>query len=111
MEGKGIYTFASGVKYDGELKNGMFHGQGTLHFPNGYISFTRTILYCLHRYLVLEVCSYIFENYLLSSKYVAKWENGIAVEGKYQFTDGLDYEEENWYIQVYYRLCSTYYEI
>lgn len=36
MEGKGVYTFASGVKYDGQLKNGMFHGQGTLHFPNGY---------------------------------------------------------------------------
>ena len=65
MEGQGKYGFASGARYEGEMMDGMFHGKGTLFFPNG-------------------------------SKYVARWERGIAIEGKYSFTDGLDYEENNW---------------
>ena len=35
MEGKGKYSFPTETQYDGEMKDGMFHGQGTLHFPNG----------------------------------------------------------------------------
>lgn len=35
MEGNGNYTFPTGTKYEGEMKDGMFHGKGTLHFPNG----------------------------------------------------------------------------
>uniref|UniRef100_A0A673BHL9 MORN repeat-containing protein 5 n=1 Tax=Sphaeramia orbicularis TaxID=375764 RepID=A0A673BHL9_9TELE len=31
----GTYTFPSETKYVGEMKNGMFHGKGVLHFPNG----------------------------------------------------------------------------
>ena len=49
MEGKGKYAFPTDTKYEGEMKDGMFHGQGTLSFPNG-------------------------------SKYVATWDNGIAVD-------------------------------
>ncbi|XP_002167332.2 MORN repeat-containing protein 5 isoform X1 [Hydra vulgaris] len=35
MDTKGIYQFPDsiGTKYIGEFKDGMFHGDGTLHFP------------------------------------------------------------------------------
>ena len=35
FEGKGKYDFPTGTKYEGELKDGMFHGKGTLFFENG----------------------------------------------------------------------------
>lgn len=35
MEGKGEYTFPTDTKYVGEMKDGMFHGKGVLHFQNG----------------------------------------------------------------------------
>ncbi|XP_069465753.1 MORN repeat-containing protein 5 isoform X2 [Ambystoma mexicanum] len=35
MEGAGKYTLPTDTRYEGEMKDGMFHGQGTLHFPNG----------------------------------------------------------------------------
>lgn len=35
MEGKGEYTFPTGTRYVGEMKDGMFHGKGVLHFQNG----------------------------------------------------------------------------
>ena len=35
MEGRGEYTFPTESKYVGEMKDGMFHGKGVLHFPNG----------------------------------------------------------------------------
>ncbi|XP_061763294.1 MORN repeat-containing protein 5 [Nerophis ophidion] len=35
MEGEGEYTFPSQTKYVGEMKDGMFHGKGVLHFLNG----------------------------------------------------------------------------
>ncbi|KAL0479470.1 hypothetical protein AKO1_007637 [Acrasis kona] len=36
MEGYGCFTFGdSGSKYTGEMKDGMFHGEGVLVFPNG----------------------------------------------------------------------------
>jgi hypothetical protein len=35
LEGSGKYTFPTETKYEGELKDGKFHGQGTLYFPNG----------------------------------------------------------------------------
>eukprot|EP00794_Sanderia_malayensis_P016296 gene16296-17931_t len=37
LEGKGEYSFPSTIKtkYVGELKDGMFHGTGTLYFPDG----------------------------------------------------------------------------
>jgi hypothetical protein len=37
MEGRGTYTLASGVKYVGDMVDGEFHGEGTLHFPNGAV--------------------------------------------------------------------------
>lgn len=35
MDGKVEYTFPTETKYMGETKDGMFHGKGVLHFPNG----------------------------------------------------------------------------
>ena len=35
MEGNGKYNFPTETQYEGEMKDGMFHGEGTLFFPNG----------------------------------------------------------------------------
>ncbi|CAF0860137.1 unnamed protein product [Didymodactylos carnosus] len=35
-------------------------------------------------------------HYANGAKYEATWKNGIALEGKYTFPDGLAYESENW---------------
>ncbi len=35
LEGTGNYTFPTETVYKGEMKDGMFHGKGTLYFPNG----------------------------------------------------------------------------
>ena len=35
MEGKGKYEFPTETKYEGDMKDGEFHGKGTLFFPNG----------------------------------------------------------------------------
>eukprot|EP00075_Anas_platyrhynchos_P037247 XP_027326500.1 MORN repeat-containing protein 5 isoform X4 [Anas platyrhynchos] len=35
MEGRGSYTLPTGTEYRGELKDGMFHGEGELLFPGG----------------------------------------------------------------------------
>ena len=34
MEGKGVYTFPTETRYEGDMYDGMFHGRGTLYFPN-----------------------------------------------------------------------------
>jgi hypothetical protein len=33
--GKGVYTFTSGAKYEGEWKQDLKHGKGIYTFPNG----------------------------------------------------------------------------
>ena len=35
LEGKGKYNFPTETRYEGQLKDGMFHGKGVLFFPNG----------------------------------------------------------------------------
>ena len=35
MEGKGQYNFPTETRYEGDMLDGMFHGNGTLYFPNG----------------------------------------------------------------------------
>lgn len=35
LEGTGSYTLPTDTKYEGEMKDGMFHGKGTLYFPSG----------------------------------------------------------------------------
>ena len=33
--GDGVFTYPSGVKYQGKFAKGQFHGEGTLVYPNG----------------------------------------------------------------------------
>lgn len=33
--GQGVFTYPSGVKYQGSFFKGQFHGEGTLIYPNG----------------------------------------------------------------------------
>eukprot|EP00392_Amoebophrya_sp_AT5.2_P010594 g10659.t1 len=35
-------------------------------------------------------------NYPHGGKYIANWERGVAVDGQYQFSDGLKFEDHNW---------------
>jgi hypothetical protein len=35
MEGKAKYILPTETSYVGEMKDGMFHGEGTLYFPSG----------------------------------------------------------------------------
>ncbi len=35
MEGKGKYKLMTGSIYDGDMDDGMWHGNGTLHFKDG----------------------------------------------------------------------------
>ncbi|OCT65620.1 MORN repeat-containing protein 5 isoform X1 [Xenopus laevis] len=36
------------------------------------------------------------------SKFIAQWNHGIALQGKYTFADGLEYDKEDW------RYCDQY---
>ena len=56
----------SGTVYEGEMKNGHFHGKGKLIFENG------------------GQYSAIWEN------------GKAVEDGKYTFPDGLEYDEDNW---------------
>ena len=35
QNGKGLWTFPSGQVYHGGLRNGLYHGHGTIKFSNG----------------------------------------------------------------------------
>jgi hypothetical protein len=52
-----------GAQYNGEMRDGMFHGRGILTLKNG-------------------------------AKIDGVWENGVLVERKYIFNDGLEFNEE-----------------
>ena len=39
MEGKGIYYFNNGEKYDGEWKNNLKEGKGIMYDKNGKLKF------------------------------------------------------------------------
>ena len=55
-EGSGKYTYPHGEKYEGEWKNGKYHGQGTYTFPNGgkYVGDGRKIKNMVKENLLLE---------------------------------------------------------
>ena len=55
-EGSGKYTYPHGEKYEGECKNGKYHGQGTYTFPNGgkYVGDGRKIKNMVKENLLLE---------------------------------------------------------
>ena len=64
FHGKGKFTYENGVIYEGEFEKGRFHGKGVMIYPNG-------------------------------GKYTGEWERGKLLKGTYQFADGLDFEEPN----------------
>ncbi|XP_072016006.1 MORN repeat-containing protein 5-like [Amphiura filiformis] len=78
----------TGSGYEGDHKNGRMEGKGKYTFPtdtkyegdmkDGQFHGKGTLF---------------FPN---GSKYEATWENGIAVQGKYTFADGLGYDEPEW---------------
>ena len=69
-QGLGKHKFPNGVIYDGLLDKGEFHGEGTLIYPNGVSCF-----FFISR----------------QGRYVAKWDRGKLIEGKYFFYDNLEY--------------------
>lgn len=38
--GHGVLQLADGNRYEGEFRNGQFHGRGTLYFPEGKLDGT-----------------------------------------------------------------------
>mmetsp|Transcript_1292 Transcript_1292/g.2247 ORF Transcript_1292/g.2247 Transcript_1292/m.2247 type:complete len:203 (-) Transcript_1292:71-679(-) len=64
-EGEGKFHFPNGVVYEGQFRKGEFHGEGALVYPNG-------------------------------GAYKAKWDRGYAIDGMYMFNDGLPYEDRDW---------------
>lgn len=64
--GVGKFYFPNGVIYEGEFYKGEFHGEGTLIYPDG------------------------------KGKYKAKWERGKMMAGDYYYFDDLQFEAQNW---------------
>ena len=42
-QGVGKFKFPNGVVYEGNFDKGEFHGDGTLHYPNGVSTYSRFI--------------------------------------------------------------------
>ncbi|KAL4497896.1 hypothetical protein ABPG72_000651 [Tetrahymena utriculariae] len=63
--GKGKFKYPNGVIYEGDFVKGQFHGEGILIYPNG-------------------------------GKYKAHWEHGKMIKGDYYFQDNLKYESGQW---------------
>ncbi|KAK7505005.1 hypothetical protein BaRGS_00003575 [Batillaria attramentaria] len=78
----------TGSSYEGDWVQGRMEGKGTYCFPTEtrYEGDMRDGMFHGNGTL-------FFPN---GSKYEARWENGYAIEGKYTFADGLQYEEVDW---------------
>eukprot|EP00640_Fibrocapsa_japonica_P007371 CAMPEP_0113936538 /NCGR_PEP_ID=MMETSP1339-20121228/3438_1 /TAXON_ID=94617 /ORGANISM="Fibrocapsa japonica" /LENGTH=190 /DNA_ID=CAMNT_0000939055 /DNA_START=34 /DNA_END=606 /DNA_ORIENTATION=+ /assembly_acc=CAM_ASM_000762 len=72
--GEGEYTYPDGTTYVGGFKDGMFHGKGTLYYGNG--------------------------------AYHATWENGKEISGEYVFGDGLKYQASDGLKGMEWKYCS-----
>ena len=78
-QGKGKYTFPNGTVYEGYFDKGEFHGDGVLVYPK-------------------KVPKNIASSYniIFQGKYIAKWDRGKMIEGKYYFYDELEYQKDSW---------------
>ena len=45
-QGVGKFRFPNGVVYEGNFDKGEFHGDGTLHYPNGVSNFKLNLTLC-----------------------------------------------------------------
>ena len=71
--------------YTGERKNGRMEGYGTYRFPSGTVYTGEFLDGEFHGEGTLQ-----FDG---CGKYIATWERGKAVTGRYVFSDGLAYTE------------------
>ncbi|XP_032979436.1 MORN repeat-containing protein 5 isoform X1 [Rhinolophus ferrumequinum] len=100
MEGNDVeYILPTETRYVGEMKDGMFHGQGTLYFPSG------------SRYEAIWEKGLVVKKAASSLMYVHPWQRTdflrhprvlLGFQGTYTFSDGLQYEGKNWHY------CDTY---
>ena len=67
--GKGIYTWTSGARYEGNFKNDKFNGYGILYYPSGEKQVEGNFI----NDLVNGQGNYFWEN---GSKYVGNFKNG-----------------------------------
>lgn len=66
--GYGVYVRHSGIKYEGEWKNGLRHGRGTLAYPDNYTYVGEWENNRMHGQGIKT-----FSN---GSRYEGKWKNG-----------------------------------
>ncbi|KAI9358570.1 hypothetical protein DFJ73DRAFT_818917 [Zopfochytrium polystomum] len=71
-----------------ELKNGRHEGFGKYVFPDGNVYVGDFKDGQFHGQGTIH--------FLNGGQYSATWSNGVVVEGKYTFKDGLVYESKNW---------------
>jgi hypothetical protein len=84
-QGEGKFQFPNGVIYHGNMDKGEFHGEGTLIYPNGVSKpKLKTFKIVRNSFLTLSVLS-------SQGRYVAKWDRGKLIEGKYFFYDALEF--------------------
>ncbi|KAJ4461603.1 putative radial spoke head 1 [Paratrimastix pyriformis] len=79
----------TGSKFEGELQNGRMEGHARFTFPEGSSVFEG------------EMKDGMFHgdgtlHFPDGGKYVAKWDHGRVVEGRYIFKDGLVWERAGW---------------
>nr|XP_028570297.1 MORN repeat-containing protein 5 isoform X2 [Podarcis muralis] len=79
----------TGSYYRGERVNGRLEGKGSYTLPTEtkYVGEMKDGMF--HGKGVLHFPG--------GSKYEGTWENGISIEGKYTFADGLEYEDNKWH--------------
>lgn len=83
----------SGSSYTGPIKDGWFEGKGRFRFKSGVVYEGDFHKGEFHGKGIL-----IFPN---GGKYKASWDRGRAVDGEYEYYDGLIYDSQNWnYCQI-----------
>jgi hypothetical protein len=78
----------TGSSYEGQTNNGRLEGCGLYTFPTDtkYEGELRDGMFHGHGTL----------HFTNGSKYDGVWENGIAIQGKFTFADGLEFKEDDW---------------
>lgn len=74
--------------YDGDRVNGRKEGSGTYKFPSGTVYTGAFVDGEFHGEGTLE-----FAN---GGKYQATWDRGKVVTGRYDFSDGLEFQDTAW---------------